>query len=185
MNKKITQDDTENLDEFEKRVNQITRDYNVTTENKIDEIALRKTTTQLVTTIAAIKQITFDHALIGLAALIQSGGHLRSVQNRKIRIKDVEFTKKDLLFASDQINNPFTLRTIARGINKTIAAIAIQMKIPGNLYSQFKIENPNHRPDFIQTETLKIAVYCTDFQYENPDTPEIVKVFLSNRLTKK
>jgi hypothetical protein len=177
--------DLENLEQFTQNLQEITKEYTVTTENKIDETDLKRTASALVGQLAAIKQTTFDHAMIGLASLIQSGAHLRSVQNRRIKIRDLEFTKKDLLFASDQINNPFTLRTIAKGLNKVIASTAMDLKLPGNLYSKFKLEHPNHKPDFNNQEMLKIAVYCTDFQYENPDTPELVKIFLSNRLTRE
>jgi 2-phosphoglycerate kinase len=113
--------------------------------------------------------------------LLQSGAYLRSVTNRKINSNGVEFTKKNLVFASEQVNNPYTLRAISKSLRDIIVKVSFAYEIPGHIYSQFKLENANYVATKSKQEILQIASYCTDFQLDNLHTPSIVREFLAIR----
>lgn len=81
----------------------------------------------------------------------------------------------------EQTECKFTLRNIAKFLRNKIVNVAKKYGIPGNLYSKFKSENLNLIANNSQSENLKIAIYCTDFQKDNPDAPPIVREFLASR----
>jgi hypothetical protein len=170
-----------NIDNFDKNFEYIKEAYTLTTENIEDETEIRKTANELIHKYSKIDNITFEFAAIGICALMQSGAYLKSVPNRKININNHEFTKKTLITASDLINNKYTLRSIARNLRKTIAKVAYEYNIVGHLYARYKIENPNTIANNDTEINKKIAIYCTDFQIENPDTPIAIREYLANR----
>lgn len=172
---------TSNLENFIENIDQITETYSVTQDKKQDDIQIRNKVNETINKYASIEQIPFDFATIGMCALFQSGAYLKSVPNRKITINNHEFTKKSLIFAAEQVDNKFTLRAMARHLNKTIAKIAYKYDIPGHLYARFRIENANLIAQNDPETNKTIATYCADFQIENPDTPSVVREYLSNR----
>lgn len=170
-----------NIDNFDKNFEYIKEAYTLTTENIEDETEIRKIANELIHKYSKIDNITFEFAAIGICALMQSGAYLKSVPNRKITINNHEFTKKTLITASDLINNKYTLRSIARNLRKTIAKVAYEYNIVGHLYARYKIENANSIANNDTEINKKIAIYCTDFQIENPDTPIVIREYLANR----
>ncbi len=174
-----------NFENFETNFETITPKYNITNESKIDEVDLLNTAKRIVNRFSIITETNYDHALIGCCALLQCGSYLRSVPNRTINVQNKDFSKQELVFAAQQANSNYTLRAVARSMRRIIAKIAIKYRIPGNLYAQFKLQNPQFIPDKDPKETAEIMAYCTDFQYDNPEIPKTVKEFLSNRQTKK
>jgi hypothetical protein len=178
MTKNLNQDIIEKFDEnFE----DISNTYKITQENPENDLILKQKTNLTILKYAAIEQIPAEFAIIGISALLQSGAYLKSVPNRRIKINNHEFTKKSLVFAAEQAEFGQTLRSMARHLRKTIAKVAYKYEIPGHLYAKFKIENANIIAQNDSETNKIIATYCTDFQIENPDTPEIVREFLANR----
>lgn len=149
--------------------------------NEVDQIqSIKDTTMKIVQQISLAEHIDVDLAFISFALLLQSGGYLKGVTNRKILIGDYEFSKKKVILAMKTVKCVYTLRTIARVNREIIAKIAKKMKYPGNLFSQYKVRNPDILKKSEEVQ-LEHAVYCTDFQRENPSTPEEVLNFLLNR----
>lgn len=178
INKK--ENTTELLDNFEKNIDQITDKYTITRKIE-DESEIRKTIATIVKKQSITEEINFDQSLVGLCCLLQTGAYLKSVSNRKINIANHEFTKKSLLYVMEQSECKYTLRNIAKHLNKTIALISLKYQIPGHLYARFKAENASLIANNSPEQNLILAAYCTDFQIENPDTPEIIRNFLSTR----
>jgi len=119
-----------------------------------------------------------------MALILQSGGYLKGVNNRKVTVIDYELTKRKLVAAAKAVKCPYTLRTIARVNRDTIALVAEKFNAPGNLYSQYKVHNPNILKADPKMQ-LEHAIYCTDFQRENPNIPQEVLSFLSTREVKR
>lgn len=169
------------LQEFMKNIDEITEQYVLDQEDTEQEEQIKNKVIQITKKLSILEQTTFDHALIGICALMQSGAYLKNVINRKIKLGKVEFTKKNLLFAADQVDNRYTLRIIAKFLRKIIATISNKYSIPGHLYARFKIENANLIAQSDPETVKQYAIYCTDFQIENPDTPPIIREYLANR----
>lgn len=169
------------LEQAQENALSLAQRFTVEKESAEDEKQLKNTTAKLIQKISKNEDIPFEHALIGLCGLMQSGAYLKSVSNRKIKMGGKEFTKKSILFAIDQIECKYPLRKIARLLKHTIAQVAMEQSIPGNLYAKFKIENANLIAQSNAEDIKKYSTYCADFQIENPDTPPIVREFLANR----
>lgn len=169
------------LDYFSQNFETVTNQYRIEQEQQIDYAHIRQTVIKLANKIATSEQTDINHALIGMCALFQTGAYLKSVTNRKIRVAGKEFTKKSLVYSAELTECKYTLRTLARYLNKIIVQIGYKYGIPGHLYSRFKIENANLIANNTPQDNLILSVYCTDFQIENPDTPPIVREFLVNR----
>jgi len=169
------------LEDFEQSSEFYIQQYPYIQKNIEDVKGCRNMISILTNKLANITDTTPQHALIGIAALFQSGAYLKNITNRKITISNKTFDKINLISILEQQNNQYTLRQLARSINTTIAKIAIQSQIPGHLYAQFKLENPSILAEKTPGELNVIAAYCTDFQIDNPDIPPIVRDFLSNR----
>lgn len=172
------------FESFEARFEEITEKYQVNPD-KEDETQVRDMALKITNKLSNIANRNFDQTFIGICALMQCGAHLKGVQNRTIKIDDYEFSKRELIFASEQAKNTYTLRKIARSIKEYIAKVAIKYKIPGHLYKKFRTKNPQFEPLKNPQETMYISAYCTDFQYDNPKAPLIVREFLSKRLDEK
>jgi len=162
------------IDNFLSNMEQITSKYKIEQENQLDLQEIKQTAIKLIQKIAVIEQIEFDHALIGVCALMQSGAYLKSVTNRKVIIGGKEFSKKTLIYAAELINCNYTFRVIARSLNDVIAKIAYKYQIPGHLYSRYKIENVNIIVNNSIEQNRLNATFCADFQIENPKTPSSV-----------
>lgn len=148
------------------------------TMNMIPKI--QEQTTKITEYLAYVDQVEIPVAFTGFMMILQTGGYLKGVQNRKINMQGYELTKRKVIEAMKKTQCDFTLRTIARVNREIIAKIAYATKTIGNLYSQYKIYNNL----IIQKEEdiqLNHAIYCTDFQRENPNTPPEVLNFLANR----
>lgn len=128
------------LESFEKNINIILSKYNVTSNNEDQERNIRLKASEIILKLSEIEQVSFEHGTIAVCALLQSGAYLRSVTNRKIVSNGIEFTKKNLVFASEQVNNIYTFRAIAKSLKNIIALISLEYELPGHLYSQFKLE---------------------------------------------
>lgn len=182
MTKNIEKINEDFLEKFNSNFEKITEKYTYEPEKLENNEELKNVTNRLISKFAVYEEVDFDHALIGIAALFQCGAYLLSVSNRKITIGNKEFSKANLIHASQAIENKkYTYRSIARYLRTTIAKIADKYNIPGNLYARFKIENATLISKNDEYTNKKIAIYCTDFQLENPDTPEVVREFLANR----
>jgi hypothetical protein len=169
------------LENFNKNFDSITNKLEYKIEKAEDNEKLKTAVPQLITKLATIQNVTFDHALIGICGLLQSGSYLKSVSNRTIKISNIEFSKKNLLFAMDQIECKFTLRQIARYLKFETAKISRKYGIPGHLFSRFKTENALSYNN-LSEETRRIySAYCADFQLENPDTPPEIRQYLATR----
>lgn len=169
------------LDFFEKNFDSITIKYNLRKDYNEDDTQVREYLIRLIDKLASINKVEFDLARLGYSAVMQAGGYLKSVTNRRIIIGNVEFTKKNIIYASEELGNKYTLRAIARYDKNAIARIALKYNYPGHLYARFKIENANFIAQQTPEQCIYLSVYCTDFQIENPDTPPIVREFLANR----
>jgi hypothetical protein len=176
-----TETTPEKLLEFTSNLTEITKKYSYEQEKIENTIHLEATIHKLIYKFSLLQETEYDHAAIGMCCLLQSGSYLKSVTNRTIKIGGTTFTKKNLIFASEQIENTYTLRYIARYMKKTIAKIALHYKIPGHLYSRFKIENATLIASNTEEQNRELATYCTDFQIENTETPEIIIEYLANR----
>ena len=137
---KIKKNTVNLLEVFEKNIDIILPKYNVISDIDDCEKNIKLKASEIIAKLADIEQVSFEHATIGICALLQSGAYLKSVPNRKINSNGIEFTKKNLLFASEQVNNFYTLRTIAKSLRDIIVHISIAYELPGHLYSQFKLE---------------------------------------------
>lgn len=166
---------------FEQNFQEIAQTYTVTQIQAEDEGPIREKASQIVQKYAMIENITFDFALIGICGLLQSGAYLKSVTNRKIKINNKEFTKRSLLFASEQVDNKYTLRKIARSIKYIIAQIAVYYGIPGHLFARYRLENANIVAQIPKEQIILFSAYCTDFQIENVNTPQTIREYLANR----
>lgn len=173
--------DQDLLEHFNTNFESITDKYKIEKENIDNDPQIRITVIKITLRLAAYEQIDEDLALLGICSLMQSGAYLKSVTNRKITIGGKDFSKKTLLSIAEQIECKFTLRVIAKFLRTKIAQVGIKYKIPGNLYSKFKVENANFIANNTPEENTKIAAYCTDFQIDNPDTPPKVIEFLALR----
>lgn len=169
------------LQKFVEDFPRINQQYQITQNKTEDDFQIKKTIIQIITKFSTIEQISFEFSLIIICCLFQSGAYLKSVVNRKIKVNDIEFTKKNLIFAAEQVDNKYTFRTIARYLKQIIAKISMEYNIPGHLYSRFKIENANLIASNDLETNKKIAIFCTDFQIENPETPTVVREYLANR----
>lgn len=153
-----------------------------TTVNRNDEtIKCQSIINNLAKRLALTHNVSQHQALIGIACIFQAGGYLKNVDNRKIKVLETEFDKKTILLILDQLKNTYTLRQLARSMNKLIAITALTNNVPGHLYAQFKLENPSFNPTLEPDKAKLYSAYCTDFQLENPDIPPIVKQFLADR----
>lgn len=128
------------LDNFETQIENILPQYNIFSDTNDYEKNIRIKTSEIIAKLADIEQVSFEHAVIAVCALLQSGAYLKSVLNRKVHINGVQFSKKNLVFAAEQVNNVYTLRSIAKSLKQITARIAVEYQIPGHLYSQFKLE---------------------------------------------
>lgn len=128
------------LDNFENQIENILPQYNVFSDTGDHEKNIRLKASEIIAKLADIEQVSFEHAVIGTCVLLQSGAYLKSVLNRKIHSNGVYFSKRNLVFASEQVNNFYTLRVIAKSLRQIIVKISIEYQIPGHLYSQFKLE---------------------------------------------
>lgn len=169
------------IEKFKSNIDSITDKYPIDKDNPEDEIALKQTITKIIKKYSQIEQITPEHALTGICLLFQIGSYLKSVTNRKIKVGQTEFTKKNLLFATEQSDNKFTLRKIAKYLRQTIADISYRYSVPGHLYARYRIENINEINQNTPEQNKQLATYCTDFQLDNPNTPEKIQQYLSSR----
>lgn len=147
---------------------------------------VREQTLRLIKQIALNEETEPETVFIAFAAILQSGGYLKGVSNRKILLTDKKFelTKRTIINAMKITKCGCTLRTIARHNRELIAEIAFKRKIPGNLYTQYKIHNPEILKQTPEEQWIH-AKYCTDFQRENPNAPFEVIKFLSTREIKR
>lgn len=169
------------LDNFEMNIETILPHYNVFLNMENHEKEIKCKASEIILKLSDIEQVSFEHSVIGTCLLLQAGAYLKSVTNKKINIKGIEFSKKNLVFASDQVNNVYTFRSISQALRFIIAKISLRYNIPGHLYYQFKLENVNFITEKSKQEITQIAAYCTEFQIDNPDTPYIVREFLAIR----
>ena len=169
------------LNEFNANMPHILETYQYEQSRSIDEKDLTLTIFKLVDRLAHTEQVDFNHAFLGICTLLQTGAYLKSVTNRKVKIADKEFTKRSLLFVMDQTQCKYTLRIVARFIRDQIADISYNYRISGHLYARFKIENATLIASNSDEENRTLASYCTDFQIDNPNTPEQVRQYLANR----
>lgn len=169
------------LEYFDMNFDKITNKYSMTKESLQDDIQIRQFLIRVIQKVADTHKVNFDHALIGFCALMQAGGYLKSVTNRKITVGGIEFSKRTILYAMEEISCKYTLRSLSRYNRAIIAKVAKKYNYPGHLYARFKIENPNLIANLPSEEQEYYARYCTDFQIENPDTPPLVREFLANR----
>lgn len=183
MNAKINSKTNNNdiLDNFESNFENISSIYSITQDKLENDDTLKQKINLTIAKYSAIEDISTDFAIIGISALLQSGAYLKSVANRRIKINNQEFTKKSLLFAFDQADNKYTLRAMARFLKFTIAKVSKTYNIPGHLFAKFKIEYADLIAKSNPEEIKNYSIYCTDFQIENPDTPQIVREYLANR----
>lgn len=178
---KNTNIETDFIKKFEQEIENKPIEYSITQGTEIDVKSIENTVEKIAAKMSIIEGIPTNLAMIGICALLQCGSYLKSVSNRSIKIGNIDFTKRKLLFAAEQVENKYTLRNIAKAINKTIAKTAYKYNIPGHLYSRFKIENANLIAQNDPETNKRISIYCTDFQIENPDTPPIVREYLATR----
>lgn len=169
------------LDQFDMNFDKITDKYLMSRDNLQEDIQIRQVLIRLIQKVADTHKVNFDHAHIAFCALMQAGGYLKSVTNRKITIGGVEFSKRTILYAMEETSCKYTLRSLSRYNRVVIAKVARKYNYPGHLYARFKIENPNLVANLPPDEQNYYARYCTDFQIENPDTPPLVREFLANR----
>lgn len=156
--------------------------YKSTTEETI--AYAKESLSKIINTISINENIPPQIVLIGIAEILQSGGHIRGVLARKAYIGNWDITKKHLITTMNTVRCNCTLRAIARANNKLIAKISKKRKIYGNLYPQYKTFNP----EIIQKDEntqLEHAVYCVDFQKDNNDAPAEVLKFLNQREIEK
>lgn len=171
----------ESLDYFDQNFEFISNSYFSSMISENEENIIREKANEIIQRYSIIEGISYNHAVFGICSLFQSGAHMKSILNRTTIIQNVEFTKKTLLFASEQVGNKYTLRAIARSMRNTIVLVSYKYDIPGHLYRKFRLENSDECV-LSTEEDLKIySVYCTDFNSDNPFAPLIIRKFLSKR----
>lgn len=180
INMKTTNNPQATLDQMAQTAMDNIKEYQSKT-NITDQIPLiKEATSRIIYHINIADQADLDIVLIAVALLLQSGGYMKGVTNRKILVSDYELSKRKVVLAMKSTRCPYSLRTIARANRDLIAQIAKEMEAPGNLYSQYKIYNPEILKQNEETQ-LSHAIYCTDFQRENSKAPQEVIRFLSER----
>lgn len=180
FSRKSEKDTMESWNDFKQNIPQKIQQYNMGTTNPEDTTQIHNKALEIIDRMAAGNRIDFDHAALGTCALFQCGAHIKGVANRKFTVQNYEFTKENLLYASNLSKNTFPLRAIARAIREEILTVARAYQIPGHLYRRFKLENP----EFVyenEEQRIEIMISCTDFQTDNPDIPAPVKTFLAKR----
>jgi UDP:flavonoid glycosyltransferase YjiC (YdhE family) len=172
-----------NFEQIFKNFDKEAEKINLTPSAEDSDMKLVRTTVdRSIERLAAIKQISIPLATVGLCGLLQAGAYLKGVQNRVINFNNVPFDKKELVYALEKAKSTFTLRVIARSIKEEIIIVSRKYQIPGHLFARFKIEHPELPLDFKNNpEALEYAIYCTDFQIDNPNCPQVVRTFLSTR----
>lgn len=151
--------------------------------NDEDLRLIRAKASKIVEKLSSLTGTTYEHSMTGMCALFQCGAHLRSVNNRIIKIGNYEFTKKDLQYAANQAKNEYQFRKIARSINDIIVYISYYYNIPGHLYKKF---SETYIPQLNEPDNTKLyKAYAADFQLNNPKIPIPVKQFLVKRLQDK
>lgn len=169
---------------FEQNIEEIAKKYDPTINQKEDEKQAKEATIKTIDRLARIENVSFEEAAVAFCYIMQSGGYLLSVSDRRVIVGGHEYTKKSLIAALESINSKYKLRRLARSFRNNIIKISRINKLQGNLFSQYKKENP---------ETLKLddstllehMIYCTDFNVDNPEAPQEVLKFLSQRETNK
>lgn len=156
------------------------KDYTYT-DSALDQTkSIKDYTIRIAETIAKNDQTDIETVLLAISMILQSGGYLKGVNNRKVCLQDYELHKKKIISSMKSNRCPYTLRTIARVNRDFIAKVARKTRTVGNLYSQYKIYNPEILKENEETQ-FEHAIYCTDFQRENPVIPTKVLNFLSTR----
>lgn len=174
-NKKI-----QNLDYFSKNFDLISENYLLQTNLEQEEKKIKQKANEIIQKYSIIEGISYNHGVLGVCGLLQSGAHLKNVFTRLIIIENIEFTKKSLLFASEQVGNKYSLKSIARSIRDIISQVSFKYNIPGHLYKRFKVDNPDFIPQDLQQLKL-YSIYCTDFNFDNFKVPLRVRKFLCER----
>lgn len=181
VNNDSNSDSKENLEYFNQNFDIISKTYFPEIDNKYEEKKIKEKANEIIQRYAIIEGITYNHSVIGICSLFQAGVCLNRVLNRIITIQGIEFTKKTLLFSSDQVGNKYTLRSVAKSMRDTIVQVAYKYNIQGHLYRKFKIENIENIFCNEEKDLKKYSIYCTDFNLDNPSAPLIVRKFLYNR----
>lgn len=172
------------IEDIEKGLDKELEKYQYSTNNDETMEQARICLIKTINILTSGGDVTPQTAMIAIAEILQSGGHIRGVTARKVYYGDWDLTKKRLVSVLSTARCNCTLRAIARAHNKIIAKIAMQKRIYGNLYPQYKTYNPNIIQESEEIQ-LQHAIYCVDFQKDNKDAPLEVLQFLNQREIEK
>lgn len=120
-----------------------------------------------------------DKIMVNAGALLQQGATSPQFEkNRESFIWNYRLTNRTLDNAIHKVSG-LTARKLARGMREEIMALAIRMRIPGNLSKRYKIDNP--------LAGINELIWVSDFNTfsNNPAMPEKVKVWLANNLKQR
>lgn len=110
-------------------------------------------------------------ALVLIAGLAQIGGANKSALGTAVfHAEGYSLTAKTLLNVIATISRGSTIRQLCRGLSEEIITIARELELEGDLAVQMKLTYP--------TLTLEETVWCSNFQSQNPECPELVRDWL-------
>ena len=110
-----------------------------------------------------------DQAMIAISLICQRGGTNQNTSGKiTVTLNDQVFTATQLQNSCKQ--NGCTPRQLARTLNNEIFAVSSAYGEKGDLAAQYAKQNPNM--------TSEDAIWCSNFQSENPDCPGEVREWL-------
>lgn len=111
-----------------------------------------------------------------ITGLCQVGGTNRNAGSRVSYVYDGK-TLNGQEFATFCTQAGGTPRQFARTMASVISRVALKLEEPGDLSRQMRLDHPNL--------TLEDAVWCSNFQSQNPDCPEPVQIWLSKNYKRR
>ena len=83
----------ENLDYFQQNFESISQDYFSDFCDHDEDFKIKEKANEIIQRYSIIEGVSYNHSVIGVCSLFQSGAYLKSVLNRIVVIKNIEFTK--------------------------------------------------------------------------------------------
>lgn len=121
---------------------------------------------------------SIENALVLVTGLAQVGGSNSNANvNAKFTHNGVTITAMELKNSIKKITKNGTIRQLCRALADEIAEIAMAMKLEGDLARTMRQEHSEITPEE--------AIWCSNFQTNNPNCPDKVKEFLKDNYRKR
>ena len=112
-----------------------------------------------------------EHAWILVTGVLQRGGsNVKAGNTINFTFGGKTLSSKDLNNFIKKIEKTATNRQFARSAKETLAQVALELNIPGDLHRQMLLDHPN------MSDAEK--VWCSNFQTTNATCPDSVREWL-------